>query len=680
MKKTLLSIATIALMSGVMVAQNFGLYPTNNASTAGRGPNTNNKSQINCSIYTMADFNNDLPVGATIVFMGWYPTVTPNPVTNANMKVYLENTSDAMYAKTSNTWTAITAPMTTCFTGTVNIPNVAGPYGTSLTTPFVYTGQNLYVAFEYVNTGAVTTTTNSPTYLAYTSGTVSIPQTKTGASTTSTITPISVNAAASAFKACIVVGYTVTGTDAGIRFVSFGSNIKTNSALAMPVNVNVKNYSSTSLAAGSYNVLFNDGVSTQTLAGTPMSANSTSVVSGTINHPLTAGLTNYSVTVVATGDANATNNMMGAKKFIFDATSVLYEDYNDTAKWKNVVNTNTLNVAAMPANWSVINNDGGGTVGPYLIGSATNNPYFEGQSISDFFQTANGTKIDDWLITPQVTGFCGANKDSLVFYIKGTDPVSVDSVEILLSSNGGNAVTDFTTSIAYIEVPAAAWTRFAYNLNAVIPTGTSNYRIAFRYKMGNGGSTGTYSNYFSLDCSHIKRANAVITSNAGTNQTTASTMVNLTGSSTGTITSSTWSQISGPAATITTNTAMSTPVTLTGGTGNYCFQLSVTDGCNIATSTVCVNATIATGITTSDIELISVNPNPAKDVVYLNAGSIRGTEIAISITSVDGRVVYSSNTVAEEKMLINLQNLNAGIYFINVNGKEFKQMTKLIKE
>ena len=101
---------------------------------------------------------------------------------------------------------------------------------------------------------------------------------------------------------------------------------------------------------------------------------------------------------------------------------------------------------------------------------------------------------------------------------------------------------------------------------------------------------------------------------------------------------------------------------------------------NLHQGAIGVGVDIATGITTADVELISVNPNPAKDVVYLNAASIRGTEIAISITSVDGRVVYSSNTVAEEKILINLQNLNAGIYFINVNGKEFKQMTKLIKE
>ena len=682
MKKTLFSILASTLFGGAILAQNFGLYPTNNATSVARGPNTTLKSQINCSIYSQADFNNDMPLGATIVFLGWYPSAsTSSASVNANMKIYLENTVDAIYAKTSNTWTAITAPMTSCYTGTVSVPNTSTPYGATLSTPFVYSGPNMYVAFEYVNS-APTSTANSTTYLAYSSGNATMtPQTKTAASGTSTVIPVSVSATASAFKACIVVGYTVAGTDAGIRYVSFGSNIKANAPAAMPVSVDIKNFSSTSLTSGSYNILFNDGTSTQTLTGsTTMAANSTSVVSGIINHPTAAGLTSYSVTVVATGDANASNNTIAAGKFIFDAKSVLYEDYNDTAKWKNIVNTNTLNVAAMPANWSVINNDGGGTAGPYLIGTAANNSYFEGKSISDLYLTANGTKIDDWLVTPQVTGYCSANVDSLFFYIKGTDPVSVDSVEILLSSNGGNTVTDFTTSIAYIEAPASAWTRFAYNISSLLPAGTTNYRIAFRYKMGNGGSAGTYSNYFSLDCSHITRTNAVITSNAGSNQSTASTLVNLAGTSTGTITSSTWSQVSGPSATITSSTSLNTPVTLTGGSGNYCFQLSVTDGCNIATSTVCVNASITTGITTADIELISISPNPTKDVVYLNASSIKGTEISISIVSVDGRIVYSATAVAEEKMLINLQNLNTGIYFMNVNGKEFKQMTKLIKE
>lgn len=681
MIKKLLSIGVMAFLCTTLMAQNFGLYPTNNATSASnRAPNTNNRAQITCSIYNQTDFKNDIPFGATIVFIGWYPVSTPNPVTNGNLKIYLENTTDVAWAKASNTWSLITAPMTTCYNGTVSIPNTPTPYGVALTTPFVYNGPNMYLAFEYTNAGTITTGTVNPTYYAYSSGNATVaPQTKGATSTATTTLPASVGATPSAFKACAVIGYTVAGTDAAIHYATMGSNIKANNPGGIPVNVEIRNNSSTSLTAGSYNILFNDGASTQTLTGsTTMSATSVGVVSGTINAPAVPGLKNYTISVNATGDTYLSNNSLTSKKFIFNQKTIGMDDFNDTAKWKNIVGTATLNVAAMPSNWSVINNDGGGTVGPFFIGAPTNNPPFEGQSLSNNFNAANGLLIDDWIVTPQINGYCAKNTDSLVVFLKGTDPAFVDSVQILVSPNGGNLVPDFTQVVAYEQAPAAAWGRFAYKLN--LPPTTSNYRVAFRYFVKDGGSTGANSNYFSMDCPHVIRYNAAITANAGPDQVVATTLATLTGTASGTNSvSSTWTQISGPSATITNSTSASTPVTLT-STGIYCFKLTVTDTCNVTADTICINATIATGITTADVELISLSPNPAKDMVYLNASAIKGTEINVSIATVDGRIVYENNMIADEKMPINMSNLNTGIYFINVNGKEFKHMTKVIKE
>jgi hypothetical protein len=685
MKKTLFSILASTFIGGSMLAQTFGFFPTNNATTGTRGPNPGDKAQINCSNYAASDFAGAIPNGAQIVFVGWYlqGSGTATTVTSGNLQVYLENTTDAIYAKTSNTWTAVTAPMTSVYNSTIAIPNSTTtlPYGVNIT-PFNYTGNGLYVSFAYTNAGILgATTTHS--YIAYSApGTATTtPMSRTAASTTSTVLPVSVGATASVFKACIVLGYQMVGQEPGITYVTInGSNQLVNTG-NVPVTIGLRNVGSVNVTAASYNIVANNGVASQTITATPaINSSTTTVLTATLATPTLVGLNNYTFTLNSSSDTYTVDNIGYGNRFFFPTKSVFMEDFNDTAKWKNIVGTATLNAAAMPTGYSVVNNDAGGTVGPFLIGSSSVIPYFEGnQSLFDNYATANGFIIDDWLITPQITGYCSANHDTLNFYLKGTGAFA-DSVEVLLSPTGGNLVTDFTVSMAYLLAPGTAWTKFTYDLNSLLPAGTTNYRVAFRYKMGNGGASGANSDNFALDCAHITRTNAVITSNAGPNQTVATTLVNLTGTSTGTITSSTWTQVSGPAATITSSTSLNTPVTLTGGSGNYCFQLTVTDGCNTATSTVCVNASITTGITTSDIELISISPNPAKDVVYLNASSIKGTEISISIVSVDGRIVYSTTTVAEEKMLINLQNLNTGIYFMNVNGKEFKQLTKLIKE
>ncbi len=685
MKKLLLTISTLALFGGSMLAQTLNFFPTNNATTGVRGPNPGNRAQINCSIYPSTDFGGAIPNGASIVFVGWYlqggsGTVTPV----GNMQVYLENTTNTIYAKTSNTWTAITAPMTSVYNSTIAIPNstTVAAYGVNIT-PFTFTGNGLYVGFAYTNAGTLGST-GSHTYIAYSAPgtTVTTPMTKTNQSAVSATLPTTVVATPSVFKACIVIGYQMTGQEPGITYVTVdGTNQKVNTGV-VPVTIGLRNIGTVNVPAASYNIVATNGVTTQTITTTPaINSSTSSVVTATLGTPTIAGLNNYTFTLNSSADVYAADNIGIGSRFFFPTKAIFMEDFNDTAKWKNIVvggvSTTTLNAAALPAGFSLINNDLGGTVGPFFIGSVIAD--FEGnQSLSDNFASANGFKIDDWLITPQITGFCTSNKDSLEFYLKGTGAYA-DSVEVLLSPTGGNAITDFSVSVAYVLAPGATWTKFSYGLNSLLPVGTGNYRVAFRYKMGNGGQNGANSDNFAIDCAHITRTNAVISSNAGTDQIVATTLANLSGVVTGAGTTSTWVQNSGPSSTITSSTSASSGVVLT-TTGIYCYSLTVTDGCNTTSDEICINASIPTGITTADIELISINPNPAKDMVYLNTSSIIGTDIAISIVSVDGRVVYSTNTVAGDKMAISIQNLNAGVYFINVSGKEFKQMTKLIKE
>jgi hypothetical protein len=72
--------------------------------------------------------------------------------TTATMTLYLQNTTDATNTK-STTWSTVIGGMTTVSSGAVTIPNTVGnatfPFAGG--SPFTYTGDAVYVAFDYQN-------------------------------------------------------------------------------------------------------------------------------------------------------------------------------------------------------------------------------------------------------------------------------------------------------------------------------------------------------------------------------------------------------------------------------------------------------------------------------------------------------------------------------------------------
>jgi hypothetical protein len=82
--------------------------------------------------------------------------------TSGNLKLYLQNTTDATNLK-STTWSTAITGMTLVSNATLNIPNTAGdlPIPFSGGSPFTYTGGGVYVAFDYSNPAGTVATTNS---------------------------------------------------------------------------------------------------------------------------------------------------------------------------------------------------------------------------------------------------------------------------------------------------------------------------------------------------------------------------------------------------------------------------------------------------------------------------------------------------------------------------------------
>jgi len=55
------------------------------------------------------------------------------------------------------------------------------------------------------------------------------------------------------------------------------------------------------------------------------------------------------------------------------------------------------------------------------------------------------------------------------------------------------------------------------------------------------------------------------------------------------------------------------------------------------------------------------------------------TEIQIDVCDLNGRLVYSENRIYREADFLDLSKIDAGLYIINVSGKDFKQHYKIIK-
>ncbi len=100
--------------------------------------------------------------GDVISGLGFTYQIAQDIATTGNCTIYLQNTTDATNTK-STTWSTAITGMTTVSTAAITLPNTAGEinYDFSGGSTFTYTGDAVYVAFDYQNLGTVSTTANT---------------------------------------------------------------------------------------------------------------------------------------------------------------------------------------------------------------------------------------------------------------------------------------------------------------------------------------------------------------------------------------------------------------------------------------------------------------------------------------------------------------------------------------
>jgi hypothetical protein len=72
----------------------------------------------------------------------------------------------------------------------------------------------------------------------------------------------------------------------------------------------------------------------------------------------------------------------------------------------------------------------------------------------------------------------------------------------------------------------------------------------------------------------------------------------------------------------------------------------------------------------------SVYPNPAKDMLNIS-NSIGAELLSVTVTDLNGRTVKQINSSVEQ---INISDLNAGVYFVNINSTEGSLTKKIVKK
>lgn len=95
------------------------------------------------------------------------------------------------------------------------------------------------------------------------------------------------------------------------------------------------------------------------------------------------------------------------------------------------------------------------------------------------------------------------------------------------------------------------------------------------------------------------------------------------------------------------------------------------DDFSVTSATTSVNSALAGSF--------SVYPNPATDVLNIS-NSINAEINAITITDLNGRTVKQITANGSVDSQINISDLNAGVYFVNINSNEGSLTKKIVQK
>ena len=80
-----------------------------------------------------------------------------------------------------------------------------------------------------------------------------------------------------------------------------------------------------------------------------------------------------------------------------------------------------------------------------------------------------------------------------------------------------------------------------------------------------------------------------------------------------------------------------------------------------------------------DLSNISLYPNPVDNYFYIDLSGIKSSNFHISITGVDGRILYTKSINNNNELRIDASNYLPGIYIVNIRSNNSNKTLRLIK-
>lgn len=271
----------------IRAATTFYKNPGLSTSASGRGPSTSIKYNRSISIMPASEYP-ELKTGTEITTVGFEMSAlgTNQASVSGNIKIYMVNTTDASYLKSAVFGTAIVG-MKKVYDGPLTINPEVGTYDIRLDSTLLYTGGNIYFAYDWEITSAVST---GATYYcnSATVGGASGNRSSTSSSAAPTTT-----LGTSAFRPSVKFGSTAVANDAAVTSLFTYTEMANPAANQHQVRAIVKNNG------------FNP-------------------------------LTNYNVNLTVSG-ANSFSNTKQVNLLFGESATVTFDAYNNTTNGTNTV-------------------------------------------------------------------------------------------------------------------------------------------------------------------------------------------------------------------------------------------------------------------------------------------------------------------------------------------------------
>ncbi|QNL20467.1 PKD domain-containing protein [Hyphobacterium sp. CCMP332] len=661
-----LSILMIGMLfSSVSFAQlTYVPTPGGSSSANFRGPCASCGFQRYVGIYPGSEISGLLPSGDSLRAMSFNILTPQTTAVSGNMIILISNTSDLDYQKGSS-WSAAIANMDTVYDGPMTVPSVAGFYDIVFQNAVEYTGDGIYLAYQWTTSGTLAGA--EPTYSANTAFNPGMVRNQNSTAHSDAL------GSTAQWRVQLRLAYQTAAIDLGV------SNPGTSGSPCGGTGANF-DFQVINAGASSVDTIFyhyditgpSTSLSDDTFAVSTLNPGDTLLISR--NETLTnSGEYFFTAYLTQPNDAIPLNdtlsNVKVAKLDVVSSFPYL-EDFDGASQgWSSDAISGPNDWELATPSGSVINSASSGAnawvtnaAGDYAVSqdSWVNSPCFDlSSNTSPEIQAQIWWNIEtDW--------------DAALLESSIDDGQTWNVVGSL-----GSGVNWYNNNAATLVVPEG-WSGDPGSGGYVNATqalsglgGLPNVRLRFRFV--SDGSV--VANGFAFDDVSIISTSVSAPTAGFTYVNSSGNTVDFTDASTGTIDTFAWDFGDG-------NTSMmQNPTHTYASAGNYNACLTVSN--SAGSDTFCDTVSILSGIKQNVIAGLKLYPNPSNGIVSIEFENQYSSAAVLLITDVFGRKVYEeelSQSSGLVKKSIDMQNLSKGIYFIDIRVGDKNSIRRIILE